>query len=439
MIGIGGISMSALALMIKDRGIVVKGSDARLSDVTKVLSANGIDIVEGYAPQFVKECDAIVYTGAVSQNNKDLILARKICKKIYTRSQILGFLSEEKKTISIAGTHGKTTTTGMTSTILLEDGADPTIHIGGKLKTLNSNVHIGKSDLFITEACEYQDAFLTLKSCISVILNIEEEHLDYFKNFDNICNSFNNLVKNTLKNGIIVYNFDNCKNILKINDRKSVSFGLTKGADLQAINIEEYLRGRYSFDACFNGQNIGNFKLSCIGKHNIYNALATIAVCYSLGLSVEVIRKGLVNFKGIERRMDIIKESPLIIHDYAHHPQEIEASLKSIRSFTDKKLICIFQPHTFSRTKTLYNQFLTCFDLCDEVWLLPIYPAREKAIRGVTSRNLQNDLLERGVISRYFSTFETCQKEISKKQNQNLAFAILGAGDIVKLANMFSD
>lgn len=439
-IGIGGISMSALALILKSRGIIVKGSDVKLSEITDRLQTNGIEIVHGDCPQFVEECDAIVFTGAIPENNQDLILAKKLGKLVYSRSQLLGFLSKEKKTISVAGTHGKTTTTGMISCTLLHAGLDPTIHIGGLLNAINSNLHLGEGDCFVTEACEYKDAFLSLSSFVSVVLNIEEDHLDYFKSFDNIISSFNQFIENTDQNGTIVYNFDNCNGKLdsKILKRfKNISFGFSDGADLQAQNVFEFARGRYSFDAFFKGKCLSNFKLACFGRHNIINALATIAVAICLNVKIEDIVCGIEDFKGIGRRMELIRDdSPLIIHDYAHHPQEIEESLKTIKSLSDNKLVCIFQPHTFSRTKDLYNEFLSCFDFCDEVWFLPIYPAREKEIKGISSENLAKDLNLHGKPSRFFSSFETCKQEILKDKNFNCSFAILGAGDIEILAKM---
>lgn len=445
-IGIGGISMSALALMLKKEGFAVCGSDLHMSEITKSLEMQGVEVREGDAPDFVQKCDGVVFTGAVGEDNADLVLAKNLSKPIFSRAQILGMFSRRKKTISVAGTHGKTTTTGMISSILLAGELDPTIHIGGQLKTINSNLRIGKSDIFVTEACEYKDAFLSLSNYVSVVLNIEADHLDYFKNYDNIVSSFNKFIANTRKNGRIIYNFDVCeenlnKNLLNketLNKFKSISFGFKEGAVLRAKNIKEYLPGRFSFDVEFERKKLGNIKLPCLGRHNIYNALASIGACLCFNVDFDVIKKGLENYLGVERRAQIIRDkNPLIIHDYAHHHQEIEASLKAIKSLAKDKLICIFQPHTFTRTKALYNEFLSCFTLCDEVWLLPIYPAREQPIKGVTSFNLSKDLIKSGQKSRYFKNFDTCKKEIVKNKYKNTTFAILGAGDIEMLAKMF--
>lgn len=437
-IGIGGISMSALALLLQHEGMLIKGADLHLSPLTSKLLQQGIEIVEGNAPQFVLQCDAICYTGAVGDDNPDIYYGKMLGKKIFTRAEILGYFSMKKKTISVAGTHGKTTTTGMISSILLESGLDPTIHIGGELKNINSNLHIGKGDYFVTEACEYKDAFLSLKNDICVVLNIEEDHLDYFKSFDNIQRSFNQFIANTDENGLIVYNFDACEDKIDrdtLKKYKTISFGFNKGADLRAENLKEK-RGCYSFDLLFREINLGTFCLNCLGKHNIYNALASIGVCLNLGLSVEEISRGLKEFKGIGRRMEIVRNnSPFIIHDYAHHPQEIEASLNAIKNVSNEKLICVFQPHTYTRTKAFWKEFLNCFSLCDEVWFLPIYPAREKQIEGVSSNILCDEFQKSGGKSRLFQDFESCQKEIEKYKYKNITFAILGAGDIEILAN----
>lgn len=429
--------MSALALILKERGLIVKGSDIQLSPMTNRLEKQGVEIKCGSAPEFVHQCEGVAFTAAISEDNEDLMLAKKLGKCIYTRSQLLGILSQEKKTISIAGTHGKTTTTGMISTILLETDLDPTVHIGGELKIIKSNLRLGKGDIFVTEACEYKDAFLGLSSYVSVVLNIEEDHLDYFKNYDNILSSFNKFVNNTDKNGLIIYNFDACQRKLDIKERKSLSFGFDNDAQLQAKNIEEFKPGLYSFDAILNKKHVGNFHLSCLGRHNIYNALASIATCLFLGVDINKIKTGLENFQGVARRMEIVNDKKsLIIHDYAHHPQEISASLKALKSFKKDKLVCIFQPHTFSRTQSLWNDFMSCFVDADEVWMLPIYPAREKPIKGITSYAFYKDLKKNKIKSRYFASFNSCFKQIDKLKNNGWTFAILGAGDIDKLASM---
>jgi len=435
-IGIGGISMSALARIFQAKGVKIYGIDANYSQNLDNLMEEGMIIRTGeQAPTLVRACDAVVYTSAISENNEDILLAKKLNKPIFSRAEVLGYLSKQKKTISIAGSHGKTTTTGMIANCLIKAQRDPTIHIGGILNNINSNVQIGKSDFFITEACEYKDSFLSLKNFISIVLNVEEDHLDYFKNLDNIYNSFNKFIKNTSKNGMVIYNFDENSQKLKL-PRNSLSFGYNDGADVQAKNLK-MKNGKYSFNLFYLGKKLGRLNLSCYGKHNILNALACSAACIFLGLSFKQLKLGLQSFTGIQRRFQIISDKKaLTFHDYAHHPKEIESTLRTCREINKKnKLITIFQPHTFTRTRDLYGEFLHCFDLCDEVWLLPIYPAREEPIENISSYNLCQDLIKLGKNCKYFQHFDDCQiaiKEIDKKGN---IISILGAGDIVELVN----
>lgn len=426
--------MSALARIYQSRGYKIYGSDLVNSELTHQLKKEGMEIKIGSAPQFVERSDFVVYTSAVNKNNSDLKLAKKLNKNILSRAQLLGKLSQEFKTISVSGTHGKTTTTGMIANCLLMAGKDPTIHIGGILNNIKSNVYIGKSDLLVTEACEYKDSFLTLKNYISVVLNIEEDHMDYFKNKDNLYKSFYKFIKNTQKNGFLCYKFGEKVKLTK----NSLSFGLEKEADVFAKNIKKK-KGKYSFDLYYLDKKLIRINLPCYGKHNIFNALACASVCICLGLSAKEIKKGLEDFKGIERRFQTINDDKsIMIHDYAHHPKEIESTIKTCKEiYNKKKIVTIFQPHTYSRTRDLYNDFLSCFNLSDEVWLLPIYPAREKPIKNITSFALSEDLKKIGENVKYFSSFDDCKKHIEKNNKKSNVFLFLGAGDICNLAYQF--
>lgn len=434
-IGIGGISMSALAKLLKSRGFEVFGSDAVLSNITDELKSIGINVKKGYCESFVRQCDVVVVTGAIGEDNRDLVLARKLGKRIISRAELLGLVTRKNKLISVAGTHGKTTTTGMISSILLESELDPTIHIGGILNNIQSNLYIGNSEYFVSEACEYKDSFLSLKNYIAVILNVEEDHLDYFKNLDNIFRSFSKFAENTDKNGFVIYNYDDYDERLVINGNK-LSFGIGENADVQARNISQGDNGKFQFDLFFKGEFINRIYLSCFGRHNIYNALAAGAVALSLGIRGDYIKKGILNFQGVKRRNEIIREEDekIIIHDYAHHPQEIKATLGAYRQIKkDGKIIAIFQPHTFTRTRDLFEEFVHAFENADEVWLLPIYAAREKRIKGITSFALARHIKTAGKRTRYFKDFSSCKDEILRRKDIDI-FAILGAGDIEKLA-----
>ncbi|MBP3344974.1 MAG: hypothetical protein J6K97_02095 [Clostridia bacterium] len=276
-IGIGGISMSALALLLQERGIIVKGSDAVVSSMTKKLQEKGIEIIEGSAPDFVRSCEAVLATAAAAETHPDIILARMLNKKIFSRAEVLGFLCKNKRTISVAGTHGKTTTTGMIATIMLKAGLDPTIHIGGILNEINSNLHVGKGEYFLTEACEYKDSFLYLKSDISVILNVEADHMDYFKNIDNLNNSFKKFAKNTKKEGVCVV-CDSFSGKMASNSVKLATFGKSSSAMLKAGEIAMWKEGRYSYNLYLNDKYVAKIYLSAFGQHNIQNSLAAVWV-----------------------------------------------------------------------------------------------------------------------------------------------------------------
>lgn len=435
-IGIGGISMSAIALLLQERGIIVKGSDAVISSMTKKLQEKGIEIIEGSAPDFVMSCDAVLATAAAAETHPDIILARMLNKKIFSRAEVLGFLCKNKKTISVAGTHGKTTTTGMIATIMLKAGLDPTIHIGGILNEINSNLHVGKGEYFLTEACEYKDSFLYLKSDISVILNVEADHMDYFKNIDNLNNSFKKFAKNTKKEGVCVV-CDSFSGKMASNSVKMATFGKSSSAMLKAGEIAMWKEGRYSYNLYLNDEYVAKIYLSAFGQHNIQNSLAAVWVGILLGIDIQTIAAALKEYKGVSRRMEQVCDWPLIIHDYAHHPTEIEATIKACKEIKSK-VVAIFQPHTYTRTRDLYNDFLSCFGGAEEVWLLPIYPAREKPIKNITSENLSKDLDKMGIKSRYFSSFEECAKAIIQRGEESF-YAILGAGDIEKLAIMMKN
>ena len=437
-IGIGGISLSAIAVFLRKVGIKVYGSDICDSDIVQRLIKLGFSIKIGAAEEYVKLADAVIYTSAISIDNKDLLLAKKLGKKMFSRAEVLGLISKKYNTISVAGTHGKTTTTGMISNIFLVANKKPNIHIGGILNNIDSNVLLGDGHDLITEACEYKDSFLQLSSHISVVLNIQPDHLDYFKNLDNIFDSFQKFAQNTRKKGFLIYNFDDllAKNI--VCDCKKISFGLADGSDLIASNIKEYEKGRYSFDVKFHNETIGDIKLPCFGKHNIYNALASIAVGIASKIDFKDIKNGIESFRGIKRRFELIKqnEHQLIIHDYAHHPDEIRAVLETCKQLGYQKLVAVFQPHTYSRIKMLHEDFVKCFSGADEVWLVPIYPAREKKMKGVSSFMLCKDLRKNGQKARYFKNFELCRDTIKNNHDENIVFIIIGAGDIENLAYM---
>ena len=433
-IGIGGISMSALARILKKQGKSVCGSDRALSPLTEKLEQEGINICVEQSEAFVKWCDACVYSGAISQSHPDIVLAKKLGKKLTSRAELLGEVSKGKRCISVAGTHGKTTTTAMIESVFLQTKLSPTVHIGGIIKSIQDNVLFGDGDIFLTEACEYQDSFLSLESYISVVLNVEEDHLDYFKNYQNLLESFKKFAKNTKKDGFLIVN-SKIKNVFAEENNNIVTYGLCEKDDYFARNVCQQSDGMFSCEVFERGAFLFEIKLPVLGKHNIENALATISVCRTLKIDSASIKKGIEKFSGVQRRMDKVCDKPLVYHDYAHHPTEIKASINSLLSL-GKEVVVIFQPHTFSRTRDLYDEFLTCFDKAGRVILLPIYPAREKPIDGVCSQNMAIDLLKRGIKSEFVSTFEDCFKKISDFSSDKVVL-LLGAGDIENMTKLF--
>lgn len=433
-VGIGGISLSAIALILKKEGKIVTGTDVHLTNLTKALKENfGIPVKKSHSPQFVSSCDALVYTSAINESDRDFSLAKKLGKPCFSRAEILGMISEGKRTISVAGSHGKTTTTAMLSVMLEEADKSPTAHIGGMAENFGSNVHFGTSDLFVTEACEYKDSFLHLTNEIALVLNLSADHLDYFKTFENYISSFKKFVKNTKKVLITNYDDDNCK---KLRHKNVISYSIKNPSDVMAKNIKKFENGRFGFELFYREKKLGNIKLKVMGFHNIYNALAVAAVGLYLKLPFIKIKKGIEAFSGVERRNQVVFESKncLVLHDYAHHPEEITSTLKTYKELGGK-LIAIFQPHTFSRTKDLFDEFVKCFDCADEVWFLPIYPAREKPIKGITSFTLARQVALKGKKVRYFKNFQLCRSEIIITPENKTVYAILGAGDIVELAS----
>lgn len=421
-IGIGGISLSAIAYFLRSWGYQVCGSDIHENEQTEKLKKDGFNVeICSSSPDFVKQCDVVIYTSAIDRQNADIMLAKKMKKIILSRAEVLGEISKKYKTISVAGTHGKTTTTGMISCLLSENNFQPNIHIGGILNNINSNYYFGESDVFVTEACEYKDSFLLLKNYVSVVLNVREDHLDYFHNLKNIFLSFKKFVKNTNKEGCTVLNYDDPLTA-KLKPKSNIlSFAIKNKATVVAKDIRKIGCGKYCFDVYYRNIKLGNVNLPCYGFHNIYNALASICVGIFFEIDFKNIKSGLEKFGGVKRRNEILFENDdvVIFHDYAHHPDEIKATLNSYKDLGFDKIVTVFQPHTFSRTKDLHSDFVTCFEKSDKVFLLPIYPAREKPIEGVTSHLLAEDIKKLGTDCVALKSFEECEDVLEKKYLQS--------------------
>ena len=443
-IGIGGIGLSAVAEIFHSKGFAVTGSDMKTSEVTAHLVSKGITVFEGHAPENIKGADLVVYSAAVSPENPEIVAAKAAGIQLASRAEALGALMDGYSTsIAISGTHGKTTTTSMVSLILEKAGTDPTILIGGNLAEFNGNAKIGHSDYFVTEACEYMDSFLSLKPKIEIILNIDSDHLDYFKDIDHIVKSFDRFSKLVPKDGFIVA-FDGnpfVTNLMQTVDTKVVTFGFTENSSYHAKNINFNDNGYPSFDVIHDGASLCRLQLSIPGEHNIANALAAFAACHTLGVSPEVISSTLAAFTGTQRRFDVIGTTTggvKVIDDYAHHPTEIRATLAAARNMPHGRLWCLFQPHTYTRTMALFDEFTRAFGDADVLIMAEIYAAREKNIYKISSKELISEIKKQEPAREayYFNSLEEIATFVGNNAQAGDVVITMGAGDIYKVAEM---
>lgn len=438
-IGIGGISLSALAIICKNNGYDVSGSDCNNSEIMEKLKTLGICVSIGHNPQNVHGADLVVFSSAIKEDNLEIKEAKKLNIPTMSRAQLLGEISRHyEKIISISGSHGKTTTTGMIASIFLEAQKNPTIHIGGILPQIDGNVYVGNNKYFVTEACEYCDSFLNLKSFYSVVLNIQKDHMDYFKNMANLQKSFEKFAKNTNKCGFLIINNDdkNCKKL--ISKAQTLTYGIENNAMVMAKNIKQNSGAKYCFDLFVLNQKIAKIKLSISGQHNIYNALASICVALLENVDISAIKSALQNYNLPQRRFEIVsKKRATIIHDYAHHPTEIISAIKTAKAMCKNQLIVAFQPHTYSRTQYLFKEFSKCFCGADKLFLCPIYPARENPIEGITSENLAKAIAKNKVDVEALDSLRECQNRLEKYNKRGNYILILGAGNIVEMSKKF--
>jgi len=435
-LGIGGISQSAIAKILKSYGCFVSGSDKTQSEITNMLEKEGIPVCINGISTYIKDCDLVVVSSAIHEGDLELIMAKKLNKHILSRAEMLGIIAKKyKNVISVAGTHGKTTTTGMISQVFVDAGLNPTIHIGGLVACANGNVRVGGKEYFITEACEYVDSFLQLKSNTSVILNIQKDHLDYFKTFSNLKKSFKKFANKTKKNGLIIYNQED-NNITLKNSRKTIGYGFCNGV-VKAQNIREYSKGKYKFDCFFLDYKLFTVKLNVYGKHNIFNALACVCVCLNYGIDKKIIKKSLESFNGIKRRFEDYGyiNKVKIIHDYAHHPDEIRANIEVAKHITKGYLYVVFQPHTYSRTKQLLGEFIACFKGAKEVCVYKVYSARETPQDGIDEAYLARELSLNNQKAFSFISYEEMKSHLLNVMKEKDTLLILGAGDIESFAS----
>ena len=438
-IGIGGISMSGLAEILLGENFPVSGSDAKESALTKQLEEKGAKIYIGQrASNITEDVELVVYTAAIHPDNPEYACAKERNLPMLTRAELLGqIMKNYQLPIAVSGTHGKTTTTSMISHILLEANTDPTISVGGILPAIHGNIRVGQSETFITEACEYTNSFLSFFPKISIILNIDADHLDFFKDLEDIRNSFRRFAALLPPDGTLIINKDipNVEEITQGVDCEILTYSLKAGADYHAENIVFDEFAHASFDCVRGNENLGRFTLSVPGMHNISNALSAIALALKIGIDLQTIQKGLLHFSGTDRRFQYKGKvaGVTVIDDYAHHPTEIEATLKTAQNYPHKTTWCVFQPHTYTRTKALMKEFAQALSLADKVILADIYAARETDTLGISSANLRDLLLEKGVDAYYFPTFDEIEAFLLENCIHGDVLITMGAGDVYKI------
>lgn len=447
-IGIGGISMSGLAEILLDRGFAVTGSDNAPSPLTAHLTEAGAKIAFPQSADNVSDdIDIVVYTAAIHPDNPEYAACVAAGFPMLTRAQLLGqIMSHYANSVAVAGTHGKTTTTAMIGEILLAGEAKPTISIGGIFPSIGGNICVGDSDLFLTEACEYTNSFHEFYPKYNVILNIEEDHMDFFKDLADIRASFRRFAENTADDGVLVINgeIEHLGEITGGLPCEVITFGVVESCDYYPADVRHHDDGSTTFVPVAEGEQLSEVRLFVPGGHNITNALAAVAVCRAMGIGMERIAAALAAFRGTQRRFEYKGKfgGAAIYDDYAHHPTEIAASLKAARTLPHERLIVAFQPHTYTRTKAFLPEFAKVLSEADIVVLCAVYAAREDDIYGVGSGDIKRLIDERIAAGadgcrakecHYFATFDEAEKFLKKISSTGDLLITMGAGDVVKV------
>ncbi|MFZ0390497.1 MAG: UDP-N-acetylmuramate--L-alanine ligase [Calditrichia bacterium] len=443
-VGIGGIGMSGIAEVLLNLGYKVTGSDQSLTDITHHLSGIGAKIWKGHSAKQVDSADMLVYSSAVTPENPEVQEAYRRKIPVIKRAEMLAELMRLKFGIAIAGTHGKTTTTSLSGAVLTEGGLDPTLIIGGKVRSLKTNAQLGESEFLVAEADEFDKSFLKLIPTIAVITNIEADHLESYDSLDDLKNSFIEFANKVPFYGRVIACLDNpgVQEILSRTERSLTTYGFNKQADIQAASLLPRPNG-IEFDVVVDKAPLGRVHLALPGEHNVLNALAAIGIGLELDIPFEKIRRGLEQFTGVNRRFEIkgTFRDIMVVDDYAHHPTEIEATLKAARnSWPQRRLVAVFQPHLYSRTRNFYKEFSRAFFQADVLFVTDVYPAREKPLPGVSGELIANTALELGHREVYYVA-----------EKNTLPFAVLdhlqpgdmvislGAGDIWKCSESILD
>lgn len=442
LIGIGGISMSAIAETLHNWNHTVTGSDLNQSAITDTLNSHGIQVTIGHDLENAKKADLIIYSAAIHADDPEFQIAKQNSIPLVTRGKFVGYLTKlYSQSICVAGTHGKTTTTSMISICFLNAQKDPSIQVGAILKNINGNYHIGNSEYFILESCEYQGNFLNFFPNTEIILNIDNDHLDYYKTFDNVIKAFQDFAQILEPDGLLVTNGDDC-NCLALKDivkSKFISYGIkNETADFVAKNIMFDKNGFAQFDVYQAGEFFYHFDLSVTGKHNILNALACIATCHYYGIDAKTIFDSLKSFTGAERRLEYkgCFQEVCVFDDYGHHPTEILATAEAIKNKTYRESWVVYQPHTYSRTAALLDDFAKALSHFDHIILVDIYAAREQNTIGITSQALADKMLELGKKADYIKSFEDVVCYLKENTKPDDLVLTLGAGTVTEIGPM---
>lgn len=439
-IGIGGISMSGLAHILHDKNFTISGSDTSHSALTDQLASVGCSIIYSQtADNITDDIDLVVYTAAIHNDNPELAAAKAANIPAITRAELLGQIMANYKTaVNIAGTHGKTTTTSMLTQILLTADSDPTISVGGILDSIGGNIRVGQSDIFVTEACEYTNSFLSFNPTMNIILNVKKDHLDFFKDIDDIRHSFKLFTEKLPDNGTLIINtdIDNYEYFYKDKCCEVITVGSDpKKSMYSACDIAYDDFGCCSYTLLIEETPSVRINLSVPGLHNVYNSLAAVAAAEKLGISLENIVSGLSGFHGTERRFEKkgMFHGVTVIDDYAHHPDEIAATLSSAKHYPHKNIWCVFQPHTYSRTKALLKEFAAALSQADKIVLADIYAARETDSLGISSLDLKKEIEKLGKECFYPGSFEEIEKFLLKNCINGDLLITMGAGNIYQV------
>lgn len=434
-IGIGGISMSSLAEILLSKGYKVSGTDSKDSPIVTRLENLGAKVYIGHNKDNIIGSDLIIYTDAISKDNEELNAAFNSGATVTDRASFLGAIMKNyTHSIAISGTHGKTSTTSMLASITNHGTLDPTVLLGGQLDEIGGNIRLGSNEYIVTEACEYKANILKYFPTMAVISNIDEDHLDYFKDLDHILQTFIGYAKNLEEDSTLVLNIDdeNCMKLVPFTKARIITFGVNGDADYKAEAISFGPEGHSTYNLNINGKEIWPIKLKVTGLHNIYNSLAAIVAAHNHGVSMELITKFIAGYTGVHRRLELkgYVNGIKIIDDYAHHPTEIQVTLKALRESNEGNIFCIFQPHTYTRTKSLLQRFASSFGNANKIIIADIYAAREADNGEIHSKDLVNAIRDFGSDAIYLPTFEDIEEYLFKEAGENDVIVTMGAGNV---------